>query len=362
MNLPFSEKEVENIRIMPGMFGGPDYPEFDYPVSHKENYVANMEGRGYWVPTANDVIWFCPTVFPDNAAKGNVHETLKVSKDQLGGKDMFGIDWEYVPHVGGSTVRPGAPLLKNVNDWKKTIKFPDINTWDWEGCAKRNTDYLAGSGRLVNTVICTGWFERLISFMDFSEAAVAMIDDEQRDALGELFESLTDLYIKIVDKFLEYFPGLIHGITMHDDWAAQRAPFFSPGVVEEVLFAPHKRMAEYIRQKGLYADFHCCGAIDMLLPNIAKIGYDRIEVMPLVNRENFYANYGSSMMLTYTPDAPPENATEEDYKRAARNFVDKFFNKGTKCILETYYQPMPVEFLKELYVYSRKKSSSFYTP
>ena len=359
MGIPFDEKEVENIKILPGMFGGPDYPEFDYPVSHKENYVANMNGHGYWVPTANDVIWFCPAVFPDNAAKGNVHEVLKVPKESLGGKDMFGIDWEYDPLIGGSTVRPGNPTLKNANEWKEIIKFPDVDGWKWEACAARNSGYLANSGRLVNLIICTGWFERLISFMDFAQAAVAIIDEGQRAAVTALFEKLTDLHIQILDKYLEHFPGLIHAVTMHDDWGSQTTPFFGRGLVEEVLVAPHKRMADYIHSKGLYADFHCCGAIDRLIPCIEEIGYDRIEVMPLVNRDDFYRKYGGSIMLTYSPDEMPEEAAEGDYKKAARAFVDKYFNKGNKCILETYYRPMPIAFLKELYICSRKKSNTF---
>lgn len=359
MNIAFSEKEIENIKILPGMFGGPDYPEFDYPLSHKENYIANMKGEGCWVPTANDVIWFCPTVFPDNTAKGNVHEVYKPPKEELGGKDMFGIEWEYVPVVGGSTVKPGNPILSDVNDWEKVIKFPNINSWDWEGCAKRNTEYLTTGGRLVNTVICTGWFERLISFMDFAEAAIAMIDESQRDAVIALFNRLTDLYISIVDKFLERFPGMIHGFTMHDDWGSQMAPFFSRKIVEEVLIKPHKQMVDYLHSRGLYADIHSCGAIDMLLPCMEEIGYDRLEVMPLVDRDNFYKTYGHKMMLTYTPDPLPLNASKEECGAAAKKFVDKYFNKGTLCILETYYRPMPAEFLKELYLYSRKKSNTF---
>jgi hypothetical protein len=359
MKIPFTKKEIEQIKIMPGMFGGPDFPEFAYPISHKENYAANMKGEGCWVPTSNDVIWFCPTVMPDNPAKGNVHEVLKVPKEKLGGRDMFGIEWEYVPLVGGSTVRPGKPLLQDANDWEGIVRFPDVDSWDWAGCAERNRAYLGSEGRLVNTVICTGWFERLISFMDFAEASVAMIDEDQKEAVKALFERLTDLYIAIVDRYLVWFPGLIHGITMHDDWGAQRAPFFSETVVKDLLLGPHKRMADYIHSRGLYADFHCCGAIDMLLPTIAEIGYDRLEVMPLVDRDNFYTNYGDRMMLTYTPDPVPDDASPEERKKAARRFVDKYFNRGKLCILETYYRPMPFEFLEEMYIYSRRKSESF---
>ena len=359
MCIPFKEVEVGKITIMPGMFGGPDYPEFDYPVSHKENYHANMRGQGYWVPTSNDIIWFCPSVYPDNAAKGNVHEAVKMPREKLGGPDMFGIEWTYQADIGGSTVRPGTPLLSNANEWKDLVKFPDINTWAWEESIRLNTDYLKDGGRLVNTVICTGWFERLISFMDFAQAALALIDKKQRQAVNELFETLSDFYIKVIDKYLASFPGLIHGITVHDDWGSQQGQMISDKTLREVFLPPIKRVVDHIHSKGLYADMHNCGRIDKVMPILSEIGFDRLEVMPLVDRDNFYRNYGDRMMLTYTPDAPPAEATDEYYEEVARDFVDKYFNKGRLVLLETYYQPMPMAFLKELYIYSRKKSGTF---
>jgi hypothetical protein len=359
MGIPFSSKEIENITIMPGMFGGPDYPAFDYPASHRENYDANMRGAGHWVPTSNDIIWFCPEVFPDNPAKGNVHEAVKFPRDRLGGRDMFGIEWTYQADIGGSTVRPGTPLLADANDWRRVIVFPDIDRWKWAESVERNTAYLRDSGSSVNTVICTGWFERLISFMDFGPAAKAMIDRKQKEALGGLFDSLTDLYIEIVDKYLDSFPGLIHGITVHDDWGHQNGLTLGARTIREVLYGPIKRIVDHIHGKGLYADMHNCGKIDKLIPILVDIGFDRLENQPLVDRDDFYKNYGAVMNMSYTPDPLPEDATEDDYRKAAREFVDKYFNKGTKVLLETYYQPMPMAYLKELYICSREKSNTF---
>ena len=82
-----------------------------------------------------------------------------------------------------------------------------------------------------------GWFERLISFMDFDNAVVALIDEDQKDAVKELFDRLSDLYIKIIDKYLEYFPG-IDGFCIHDDWGAQKDTFFSPDTAMEMIVLP----------------------------------------------------------------------------------------------------------------------------
>jgi hypothetical protein len=359
MPIPFDEREIETVTIMPGMFGGPDYPAFDYPCSHRENYDANMRGEGHWVPTANDIIWFCPEVLPDNPAKGNVHEAVPFPRERLGGRDMFGIEWTYQADIGGSTVRPGSPALADVNDWRDAISFPDVGAWRWRESVERNTAYLRDSGRSVNTVICTGWFERLISFMDFAEAAKTMIDRKRRAALSGLMEALTDLYIEIIGHFLKNFPGLIHGVTVHDDWGNQNGLTLGEKTIREVLLSPIKRIVDHVHSLGLYADIHCCGKIDRLIPVLHEIGFDRLENQPLVDRDDFYRNWGRVMSMSYTPDALPDDPGDDDCRRAARDFVDRYFNKGTRVLLETYYRPMPAAYLMELYSYSRLKSNTF---
>jgi hypothetical protein len=42
----------------------------------------------------------------------------------------------------GSTVCPGTPLVDDANDWKVLIPFLDVDSWDWEGFAQQNKEYL----------------------------------------------------------------------------------------------------------------------------------------------------------------------------------------------------------------------------
>ena len=37
----------------------------------------------------------------------------------------------------GSTVCPGTPLVDDANDWKVSIPFLDVDSWDWEGFAQQ---------------------------------------------------------------------------------------------------------------------------------------------------------------------------------------------------------------------------------
>jgi hypothetical protein len=60
--------------------------------------------------------------------------------------------------------------------------------------------------------------------MDFAGAAMAIIDEDQEEAILSFFDVQADFYIKLVDKYMEY--GNPRIISFHDDWGSQMAPSF----------------------------------------------------------------------------------------------------------------------------------------
>ena len=111
-------------------------PLYDFPVSRKEAYIATMKRKPIWQITDIESRMVCPKANPDNIARAFVFEDTPMPPEQGGGKDMFGIEWVYVPVAGGSMVKPGNPLLKDANEWKEKLVWPDIDSWDWESSAK----------------------------------------------------------------------------------------------------------------------------------------------------------------------------------------------------------------------------------
>ena len=133
MPIPFDEKELEVVAEIPG-FGGAVTPVYNTPVTPREAYKSMfLKHEPVWLPLGGETRLFCPEMWPDNVARGFVIQGTPVDPATYGGKDMFGIDWVFVPQVNGSMVKPGSPTLDDVNDWKEVIKFPDIDSWDWEG-------------------------------------------------------------------------------------------------------------------------------------------------------------------------------------------------------------------------------------
>jgi hypothetical protein len=342
--IPFVKNELDVIDTQPGIFGGPGSPILNTPVLPRENTAAAyFEKKPFWLPLPSDSTFFLPNLYNDKLGRG-------MGADNT---DAFGIDWEWIEVTGGSIVRPGEPLLADVNEWKDKIKFPNIDTWDWAGEAKRVKIDTRFSGMI--SMVNGFWFERLISFMDFSEAAVALIDPDQEDAIHELFEASTEFALKIVDKLCEYWPAL-DGIQFHDDWGSQKDPFFSEEVARK-FFLPHmKDLCDHIHSKGRYTSLHSCGHVESRIKIFIEAGIDQWDPQDMNDTQTLYEEFGDKIIISVIPTFYDAATTSEaDQRQAARDHVDRFCQPGKPSMLGYYAMPMLTPaFLAEIYEYSRR--------
>jgi len=360
--IPFDPREVAEFEIIPPRFPGmPPGKAFKTPITPKENMrLVYQKQLPLWIPSSADTRLFIPRIDPDNVARCLIMEANPLKPEEMvGGKDKHGIDWVYVPQVGGSMVRPGNPVLQDVNDWKKIVSFPDIESWDWEGSAKSNADYV-NTDKFLIVWIMTGFFERLISLMDFDNAALALIDEDQKDAIHELFDALADLYCRMVDKYQQYFN--VDALCLHDDWGSQRAPFFSLDTVMEMIVPHLKKVVDHCHSRGLFFDMHSCGKNELLVPAYIAAGVDSWSGQPMNDKAMLYEKYGDKIILGIDPKGSIDMtkigtvpmATPEEAIQSAKEFVQtyapNYANKPVIC--GTYIGP--AEFAETLYVESRK--------
>ncbi|MDR0501259.1 MAG: hypothetical protein LBG97_08495 [Coriobacteriales bacterium] len=350
----FSLQELEVVSVNAPTPLLPETVNYTYPISPKDAVIAAFEKKAVWQTIGAETRIFTPRLLPDNIARGFVLESKPFDPvNEGGGKDMFGIDWEYVQVAEGSMVKPGAPLLADANEWTDKLVWPDIDTWPWEDSAKANNGtYLKPD--LYNVVpIMTGWYERLISFMDFEGAAIAMIDDEQQAAVKELFDKLSDLYIKIIDKFLLYFPD-INGFQFHDDWGSQADTFFSPACVSELIVPAMQKVTAHLHAKGLYGDLHSCGQLMKQVPNIIAAGWDSWNPQLHNDIEQIYALYGDKLLLG-APCSYDADASKDEQRDCARAYANRYCLPRKPTTFNTYSAHLLTPaFWEELYIQSRK--------
>ena len=311
-------------------------PVFHTPVTPKENYFAMFEGKNpLWMPMTTDCKGLDPRVDPDNIARGFVFDGEEpYDRAKYGGPDMFGIEWVFVEQVGGSMVQPGKPYMEDANDWEKLIKFPDVNSWDWEGAAKGNAAWMEQNKDYVeNLTLLNGTtFERLISFMDFEGAAMAIIDEEQVDAVKALCDAILErVYFPYLENVKKYLPGITK-ITLHDDWGSQRAPFFSLNTAREVFVPVLKKFTDKCKELGYLVELHSCGHTEMNVPAYIEAGFQTWNGMSMNDKRALFEKSGDQFIFGVdAPDVAGDmNASKEDLEAAAKEFCEFYIRDG-KC-------------------------------
>ena len=262
------------------------------PITPRENFRLVYERKlPRWLPVQEDRKFLAPRIDPDNIARCFCFEANPLSEEEVnhvstkGYKDKFGVSWEYVPQAGGSMVRPGDPLLDDVNHWKEQITFPDIEIWDWEGSKTANADY-TDTDKCLTAIIMNGLFERLISWMGFEEAAMALIDEDQKEAVHGVFDALADLYNRMIDRYIQAYG--IDQVSFHDDWGGQHAPFFGLATVREMLVEPLKKIVRHCHDRGIFFDMHSCGKNEALVPAYIEAGCDSWSGQPINDKKMLY--------------------------------------------------------------------------
>ena len=343
---PFSKDELivkgEYSSFAPGVHG---LPKLNTPVTLRENYQMFLRGETpYWMPSNSDYMIFLPTIIPDNQARGMVYEVNKVDPSQFGGKDMFGVDWEFVPQVGGSMVRQGNPLVKDIEHWEDYVVFPDLDCWDWAGCAERNRELL-NDGRAVSICVLSGLFERLISFVEMTEALVSLLDEDKQEGVHRLFDRLCVFYDDLFSRFKKWFNNDL--LWFHDDWGSQRASLFSLNTCREMIVPYLKRIVASAHKHGMYFELHSCGKNDMLVPAMIEAGVDMWNGQLMNDKHALCLKYGDKLSFGIEPEVLEPTASDEVAWEAAKRFVDEYADRHVYLVMMRAH-PRYYEYIYEL--------------
>ena len=336
--IPFSPREFDVIgstisgtRMFKMNAGGVNVPEtepvYNRPISDRENWKLWFAGETpCWLPFGgwidNDITIFRPRMNPDNLATHLVFDAQPLPEydPSLTMTGWFGLDWVYVPIAGGATVKPGNPLLEDVNDWREKLTMPDLDALDWEGCAAANRDYL-DNPRMNQLGILSGLWERLISLMDVDGAAIAMIDEDQSEALNDFFGAYSDFLIEYIRRCKEHFN--IDCVLIHDDWGHQKSSFFSLNTAMEKLVPHLRRITDAVHELGMSFELHSCGKNEALVPAYIAAGVD-MWCPQAINDIMMLGEKYRDQPITFGLQVFPVSAgaDEEQQRQVARDWFD----------------------------------------
>ena len=293
-------------------------PIFNRPISEKENFARLFAGQTpCWVPMGGfaycDVNPFEPRIFPDNVAAHVVSdgEDDYDYKGETVHRSWFDLDWVYVPVAGGSTVQPGHPLIEDMNDWEKILTWPDLDALNWDELGSKNKEFL-DTPQLNELHLACGLWERLISLMDVSGAAIALIDEDQQDAVKSFFDRYADFMIDMITRVKKVCD--IDCVLIHDDWGHHNGAFFSLDTAMEMIVPYQKRIVDAVHDMGMYYEAHCCGKAQDLVPAMTECGINFWCMQSLNDADMLAEKYKDSDIyfglqeISLAPDAPEEEA------------------------------------------------------
>ena len=324
--IPFSEDELKVV----GQFLGPTMsfsvapPIYNTPITVEENLRRAIKRQDYlWMPNSRDICNVQSRIYLDHVARAEIMDLGPLQPDEeKGGPDLFGIKWVYVPSARGSMEDPAIPhLMSDANEWEEKLVWPDIDALDWEGMAKLNAPFKEEK-RLIGCTFQNGMFERLISFMGFEGAVMALIDEDQQDAVHRLFDKLADMYIHFISKYREAIN--VREVYFHDDWGSQRAPFFSVGTAIEMIAPAIRKISDYCHANDMVFQLHSCGKNELLVPAMIEAGVDIWSGQSMNDKDMLYEKYGDKILLGIEVPPLPQDADQALIEKTAKEYVAKY--------------------------------------
>lgn len=328
----FTPDELESRGSFSGYF---KVPRFNTPITPRENMLRLYQDKTpMWIPSPGEMATIMVECDPEN-----------IARSPSGGVDGFGVEWIFVESAGGAMVKPGNPIVKDINEWEKYVTVPDPEQWNWEACYENQKEKLSDPTLMHGINFGSCLFERLIAVMDFENAAMALIDEDETEAVHRFFRAVTDYRKKYYTLCKKWFnPDCVN---FNDDWGSQRAEFFSKETAREMLVPYVKESCDCAHSLGMYIDLHSCGFVEGFVPFFIEEGFDSWGGQPLNDKPKLKKMYPGHFIFTHSVDIP-DDASDEEIDAEVKKFMDEFGydNRG-------YCSCKNERFLKKLYEASR---------
>ena len=271
-------------------------PDFDTPISARENFfrVARREAP-MWIPfPAGEFQELHMSHLYDKGPAGyQLGPKFYSEVDRYTYCDAFGNNWTFDKNAGGSCMTIGTRVCDDILKWEKQIKFPDLHQWNLDEHASDFMRYEHDPNRVLCIDIYHGPFQGLADLLGgFAEALEAMFVEPEASAA--FLERYAEWMIWLIDKLSSLYP--VDVFTVHDDWGTEKDTFFSPAMLDELLYAPTKKIIDHVHSKGKIYVFHCCGKVERFLPVMCDLKADFLQLQRRVNDIPKYKEmYGNSI-------------------------------------------------------------------
>jgi hypothetical protein len=267
-----------------------------------------------------------------------------------GGLDGFGCKWRASESALGQGVpEAGHVVLRNIEEWKKVIRFPDLDKYDWEGQAEAQLRKFNPDSQIQEYGMWNGPFLRLVHLMGFENGLCAL--HEEPEACKELLDAITEYKIKVAERAVDYFQP--DTICTFDDVATELATFMSPEKYRDLIKPAHKKFNDAVREMGVIPNTHICGKCEAIVPELVDEGSAAWEICQpendliglqatLKDKLAFIGGFDMKGRIAYT------DLSEAELRTAVRDTIDRYAPAGNYAMLGMILYSDPAKFVRTM--------------
>lgn len=244
-------------------------------------------------------------------------------------KDSWGATWCYREGEPAPTpvITEENKVVKDITQWKKYLKFPDITELDWSQCVEE-VKQIDREEYLVMAPSYTGMFEFSHLMLGFEDSCVAFL--EEPEAMDEMLAAYTDWKILAAEIIIDKLhPDIIHS---HDDWGSKQSMFLSPTVWREHIKPHFARLYKYYEDHGVLVQHHSDSVNDAVVEDMVEMGISmwqgcipQNDIVGVIRRTNgkLCILGGIDMQICDMPDW-----SEEVIRKEVRRAIDTYAPLG----------------------------------
>ncbi len=282
-------------------------------MSIRRDNLLNMyrHQRPLFIPQYFDMVTCIPTAFTESAREyGSV-------------KDDWGVTWLMLTTQPGPVRDEKIPnVMDDITEWQTQMKIPDVESFDWEGAAARDTANWDRENKVSKVIIVNGMWERLHSLHGFQDSLMDLL--EEPECVFDVFSAIADYRVAQIRKIAKYYKPDI--IQIHDDYGTEKNLFFSKATWMELVRPNLKKMVDAIHECGMLYEHHSCGHIAPLLEEFIALGIDAWNPVQSTNHpEELFKKYaGQIVFVGGFQDRLfiSSTATDEEKKASIRQTIE----------------------------------------
>lgn len=221
-----------------------------------------------WVPSPSTSMDICiPTVI-EEGARGYGITT-----------DWFGVKYLYREDQPGPMPLESEVKINDIENWKEIVTMPNIDDYDWEGHAARDTANWDRKNKVSKCILINGCFESLHMFCGFVDALCNI--QEYEDECKDFMEWIANYKVAIIERVKKYYNPDI--IQFHDDYGNTNNMFMPLSKWNTIVRPNLQKVVDAVKGNDMRFLLHSDGKIREMIPTFIEMG---IEALNPVQTEN----------------------------------------------------------------------------